>query len=207
MRAPLVGLLVALLVGCDRPAPAQSPANAAARAASPAPEAPVAQDDRAAAPEPTPPEFDPAPWSAPPLAAGDVPAVYLQQWRKADNRSTCALLAPAGPATGDARPRAATFSGGWAVAYDEPGLRSAFGIAGAGVPADGSSYEWPDTIAWADGSSAGYGPEGGTGPNTLAFLQVAGQGCLYNVWSRHGSAHLVELLDSLRFVAPPADAD
>ena len=33
-----------------------------------------------------------------------------------------------------------------------------------------------------------------------AYVQIAGQGCLYNVWSRLGPAHLVALLGELRFV-------
>ena len=91
-------------------------------------------------------------------------------------------------------------AGGWAVAYDRPDLRGAFGIAGSGTTAEGATYAWPDTLRWADGSSAGYGPEGGTGPNQLAYLRIAGQGCLYNVWSRLGRAHLERLLAELRFV-------
>jgi hypothetical protein len=79
-------------------------------------------------------------------------------------------------------------------------LFGAFGIAGSGTTAEGGTYAWPDTLRWADGSSAGHGPEGGTGPNRLAFLRIAGQGCLYNVWSRLGRAHLERLLAELRFV-------
>jgi hypothetical protein len=44
------------------------------------------------------------------------------------------------------------------------------------------------------------GPEGGTGPNQLAYLRIAGQGCLYNVWSRLGTTHLESLLGSIRFI-------
>src|SRR5207342_2152158 len=104
--------------GCDRstPVPAaeqEPPATTAPAEASPhTPEA-IVEDDGEGEPEslpdgvaPTPPEYDPAPWSAAPLAAADVPAVYLQQWRKADNRVTCAVLAPATD-IGDAKPRAA----------------------------------------------------------------------------------------------------
>jgi hypothetical protein len=128
--------------------------------------------------------------------------VYAAQWEKADNKATCALVAPAslGDGTG-ATPRAATFSGGWAVAYDQPGVRSAFGVAGAGVTPDSTTYDgWPHKVMWADSSAAGYGPEGGSGPNQLAFLRIAGQGCLYNVWSRLGIPHLEFLLGQLRFV-------
>jgi hypothetical protein len=147
------------------------------------------------------PRLPAAPWAAAPLAASAVPPVYRAQWSRAENRATCALLAPATLGEGEgATPRAATFAGGWAVAYDRPGHRSAFGVAGAGTSAAGTTYAWPDTLRWADGSSAGYGPEGGTGPSQLAYLRVAGQGCLYNVWSRLGRAHLERLLGALRYV-------
>ena len=81
--------------------------------------------------------------------------------------------------------------------------RCAFGVAGTGASAAGPSYDaWPHERTWADGSSAGYGPEGGTGPNQLAYLRVQGQECLYNVWSRLGTEHLEHLLGQLRFVSP-----
>ncbi|HEV2149721.1 MAG TPA: hypothetical protein VGR37_20140 [Longimicrobiaceae bacterium] len=131
-----------------------------------------------------------------------MPGVYVAEWRRAENRATCALIAPAslGP-HGAARPRAANFGGGWGVAYDLPDLRSAFGVAGAGVSASGPSYSgWPHRREWSDGSTAGYGPEGGTGPRQLAYLRIPGQDCLYNVWSHLGREHLEQLLAELRFV-------
>jgi hypothetical protein len=148
------------------------------------------------------------PWSAPALARSEVPAVYAAQWAKAENRNTCALIAPRslGPEGAGATPRAATFSGGWAVAYDLPNLRSAFGVAGTGVEESGASGsdkaydQWPFRYTWDDGSKAGYGPEGGSGPNQLAYLHVTGQGCLYNIWSRLGREHLELLLHELRLV-------
>lgn len=146
----------------------------------------------------------PAPWLGAPLPASSVAPVYLEQWDRAANRGSCALVVFAEPGTvgQGATPRAATFSGGWAVAYDLPNLRSAFGVAGAGVSAGEPAYdEWPYRMRWADGSTAGYGPEGGTGPNLLAYLRITGQDCLYNVWSRLGRAHLEHLLASLRFVS------
>lgn len=147
------------------------------------------------------PTLPPAPWSAAALAQASVPAVFRAEWQKAANRRSCAILAPASLGDGEgARPRAAVFSGGWAVAYDRAGLRSAFGIAGSGTVPDSTTYDaWPNKIRWADGSSVGYGPEGGTGPNQLAYLRVAGQQCLYNVWSRLGVAHLEFLISQLRF--------
>lgn len=150
----------------------------------------------------SPPALPAAPWSAAPLPAGAAPEPLPGEWRAADNRATCAPLAPVSIAPhSNATPRAATFAGGWAVAWDLPGLRSAFGIAGTGVAAAEPAYdEWPHRLQWTDGSSAGYGPEGGTGPKQLAYLRIPGQACLYNVWSNIGREHLEQLLDQLRFV-------
>ena len=144
-----------------------------------------------------------APWRAAPLPRAIVPDVYLQQWEKAENRDTCAMIAPraVGPEGEGATPRAANFSGGWAVAYDLPGVRSAFGIAGAGVKASDPSYDkWPYAYEWGDGSKVEYGPEGGQGPKQLAYVKIQGQECLYNVWSALGREHLELLLRELRFV-------
>ena len=148
-----------------------------------------------------------APWSAATLDSASVPLIYHAVWRRADNRATCALLAPAQLDLALAREstsRAATFSGGWAVAYDTPQVRSAFGVAGAGVSAWGAGVydDWPHRLSWNDGSRAGYGPEDASGTNWLAYVRIPGQDCLYNVWSRRGRAHLEELIASLRFVAP-----
>ena len=178
--------------GCGaRSAPGDDPAPAPSPAPNPAP-----WPNPPAEPTPAPP----APWSA--TALEDVPRAYRDAWSGAENRATCALLAfrPAGV---DARatPRPASFSGGWGVAYDLPGLRSAFGVAGTGVEPGPDTYDdWPHRTRWADGSVAGYGPEGGSGPRQLAYLRVAGERCLYNVWSRLGVDHLERLLSELRFV-------
>jgi hypothetical protein len=165
---------------------------------------------RAPVPEPA-PDVDrrlPAPWSDPALAAQAVPALYLEVWQRAENRARCALLAPAriDPALQQrATTRAATFSGGWAVAYDLPETRSAFGIAGSGANAwDPGVYDgWPNKREFADGSRVGYGPEDASETNWLAYVRIPGQQCLYNVWSRRGQAHLEELLGQLRFVSSP----
>lgn len=146
-----------------------------------------------------------APWAGEPLAASSVPAVYLEEWRAAGNRARCAPMAPAllDPALArEATPRAATFSGGWGIAYDLPATRSAFGVAGTGASAWSAEVydDWPYRRRFRDGSSVGYGPEGGAGPNWLAYIRVPGQECLYNVWSRRGREHLEELLGQLRFV-------
>jgi hypothetical protein len=175
-------------------------------ACAPAAEAPPETVPPPVSTSPTPPPspaLPAAPWAGPRLSVGEVPAAFATEWRKADNRATCALVAPASVGEGaGATARAATFSGGWAVAYDRPDLRSAFGVAGTGSRASDPAYDdWPHRRAWADGGAAGYGPEGGTGPNQLAYLRIPGQDCLYNVWSRLGRAHLEHLLESLRFVA------
>jgi hypothetical protein len=150
------------------------------------------------------PAVPPAPWSAPRISAGAIPAIYTQVWTRAENRAECALLAPRQlpPLSQTATPRAATFSGGWAVAYDLPETRSAFGVAGSGANAwDANVYDqWPHRVVYADSSRVGYGLEGGQGTNWLAYVRIPGQRCLYNVWSRVGREHLEQLLDHLRFV-------
>lgn len=150
----------------------------------------------------TPPARHQAPWRNAPLSRDRVPAVYVTEWEKAENRAACAAIAPQTLGVGEgATPRAATFSGGWGVAYDLPNLRSAFGVAGAGVTAGDPSYnKWPYVQQWDDGSKAEYGPEGGQGPNQLAYVRIHGQQCLYNVWSRLGREHLEHLIRELRLV-------
>lgn len=144
------------------------------------------------------------PWGSNAVGAAAVPSVYRTEWLKAENRATCALIAITdNGVTRGATPRAATFGGGWGVAYDLAGQRSAFGVAGSGVNASEPSYdEWPFKRTWSDGSRVGYGPEGGTGPglNQLAYLRIAGQGCLYNIWSRLGREHLESMMNAIRFV-------
>lgn len=190
-----------LLTGCG--SPASEPPTGEGSTTVQVPDTPPA----AATPS-DPPALPVAPWLGRRLSDSEVPAVFTQQWALANNRDSCALIAPIALGPGaEAVPRAATFSGGWAVAYDRPGLRSAFGIAGTSVPASGPAYdEWPYTRRWSDGSSAGYGPEGGTGPSQLAYLRIAGQSCLYNVWSNVGREHLEFLLEQLRFVEPGSAA-
>ena len=172
-RLMVAGICLSAAVGCSSPPPVPPP-----------PAAPP-----------------PAPWSAAPLPASEVAPVYHEVWRAAENRAECRLLAPSSVDPASARPRAATFGGGWGVAYDLPDQRSAFGVAGTGTTFTSDTYdEWPHRQVWSDGSRVGYGPEGGSGANQLAYLQVAGEKCLYNVWSRRGVGHLEQLLGELRFV-------
>ena len=159
------------------------------------------------------------------VAAGAAPMigedVARAQWDMAENRATCAPLAllSDGGVKGKARP--AQFGGGWAVAFDLPGLRSAYGFAGPGIIAmDGEAEpaqrarltkQWPhrrDLPALPGPAFAGYGLVGaqpypadnaqGKGLESLAYMRVAGQGCTYHVWSRISRAHLETLLDNLR---------
>lgn len=162
---------------------------------------------------PTPDDSGPsAPWSGPTLAPDEVPPAYHAAREEAENRDWCALLAfrdpPARESDVEPTVRTAEFGGGWGVAYDLPGLRSAFGVAGTGVEPGPDTYDdWPHHIRWRDGSRAGYGPEGGSGPKQLAYLRVEGQRCLYNVWSHLGREHLETLLEELRFVTPLYETD
>ena len=129
--------------------------------------------------------------------------IAVAEWKKAENKSTCAPVAFAftGSAGEGAAPRRANFSGGWAVAFDQPNKRSAFGIAGAGVEgSDEDTARWPHQKQYPDGSSAGWGLEGDTGPGWLGYVHIASQGCLYNIWSNLGRAHLEFLLGQIRYV-------
>jgi hypothetical protein len=92
--------------------------------------------------------------------------------------------------------------------------RSAVGVAGAGVAAvEAEVRAFPNVIEWEDGSLVGYGVEGsvagglddaattsGDSATQLAFLSVAGQDCLYNVWSRRSETELLDVIGRLRFV-------
>ncbi|WP_373539604.1 hypothetical protein [Chamaesiphon sp.] len=147
-------------------------------------------------------EFPP-PWENPPATGRSVPKIYVSEWKKAENRDRCQPLVLLGAEwEPGVKTRRAEFSGGWAVAYDLPGERSAFGIAGTGLDLDrnGATFKFPNTITWAEGSSVSYGLQGGTGPGYLAYLKVSGQSCLYNIWSKLGKVHLEYLISSLRQV-------
>ena len=142
------------------------------------------------------------PWKLNELMSIDhVPAVYITEWKKAENVDICTPLVLFGAdLEDDITIRSATFWGGWAVAYDTPSQRSAFGIAGTGALADGTEYKFPNRIDWSDGSYVAYGLEGGTGPNYLAYLTVSEQGCLYNIWTTRGKEHLELLINSIRMI-------
>lgn len=142
-----------------------------------------------------------------------------EQWRVAENRLWCSALAPTdlGLEGAQAVPRAANFGGGWAVAWDNPDGpgstaasqycpdcgRSAFGIAGVGsVVEPTTAIRMPTILEWSDGSKAGYVGEGfdPSNPKLLGEIAISGQGCMYQVWSHLGAAHLEQFINSLRFV-------
>lgn len=146
--------------------------------------------------------------------------LILAEWSKAENKAVCAPVSFVSDGGKGGTPRRANFSGGWAVAFDLPGKRSAYGVAGAGlIPADDDAEiarrerlinQWPsfrDLPALPQPSYAGYGVEGAQPwsdddpqalrSNALAYVRVGGQTCQYNVWSRLGRAHLETLLENL----------
>lgn len=177
----------------------------------------------------------PPPVSAPALEEPPAPApvdpaarrIALAEWRKAENRASCAPLALKDDRGEGGKARRATYSGGWAVAFDLPGprnrLRSAYGFAGTGsLPTDAASpraqrarlaAQWPlfrDLEHLPRPAFAGYGLEGagayppdnpqGHGQTSLAYVRIAGQACDYNVWSRLGRSHLEYLLGQLELL-------
>lgn len=153
---------------------------------------------------PTPfPEGAPPPWQTK-VDHKQFNPIYTQQWRQAQNRHTCArLVLPRNASShlSKATGRRASFHGGWAVAYDKPNKRSVYGVAGAGTLAErGGITRWSRFHVWPDGSAIGWGLEGDTGPNYLAYVQVKGQKCLYNVWSSISEEHLLSLIRDLRMV-------
>lgn len=197
-----------LLAGCSGgEAPDESDAAATAPAASPS----VANEKAGTQPPPIPPD----------IGAN----IARAEWAKANNGADCDPLALAQDGDASGTPRRAEFTGGWAVAFDQPDLRSAYGFAGTDVPLDSvpdraALYrQWPTLIDLGpansrlpEGSYAGYGLEGaaplpfdrpgGEGMHNAAYLRVAGQACLYNVWSRISRAHLETLLANLAVIEP-----
>lgn len=194
----------------DKPAqkPSSGTATSAAASATKSPPAHIGD-----APPPT-PQIDPA-----------ARRITIEEWRKADNFDHCAPLALKSDAGAQGKPRRANFAGGWAVAFDQAKRHSAYGYAGSGdLDSDKDSAgerrarlarQWPvfrDLDQFPAPSFAGYGVEGaspfpadnpvGNGLNSLAYVYIAGQTCMYNVWSRLGRAHLEHLLDNLELIDP-----
>ena len=146
-----------------------------------------------------------APWAVGgPVPVDTVPQVLVDEWTTAENRTWCSALAITdGSLTDGYTPRGAELAGGWGVAYDGQGTRSAFGVAGAGLVREPDmATRWPTVQHYVDGSVVGYGGEGldESNPRRLGEFVVDGQGCMYQAWSDLGDEHLASIIDSLRFV-------
>ena len=142
------------------------------------------------------------PWNREMIGLADAPPVLVEEWRRAENQRWCSALYPVDTGVTAATVRRAEFSSGWALAWDTPELRSAFGVAGVGSPAwDDIGLRMPSTVAYG-GQIVGYGGEGFDDAATqrLAEFSIPGQLCAYQVWSQLGDGHLLELIDSLRLV-------
>jgi hypothetical protein len=143
---------------------------------------------------------DTAPWDRAPLDLAGIPSVLIDEWQRAENQLWCSVLFPLTVAPEGATMRRAEFGGGWAVAWDLPELRSAFGVAGVGLPAwDDIGTRMPMTVRYGD-QVVGYGGEGfdDDAEQRLAEFSIPGQLCAYQVWSKLGDEHLLGLVDSLR---------
>lgn len=178
------------------------------------PAAPVASATLA---EPAPSAALPAaPWTDAPLSPQEVPPSLLAAWRRADNRAWCAPVAPrALRGDMDARLRRGTkVDGGWSVEFDRagaPGLapdghscprcgRGTFGIVGAALTPDEAFGPELVALSFQDGSRMTIERPAAEGEPASATLAIAGQGCVYQVWSFLGEEHLRGLIDALRFV-------
>lgn len=161
-----------------------------------------------------------APWSSIRLVASEAPSALMSAWSEAENRAWCA---PASVASGaDATARAAQVYGGWSVEFDQAGVpgvrpdgracprcgRAAFGIVGTAMSPEDAidpDAEAPPAPTFADGSRAEIIPAASRGEAASATVVVAGQGCVYQVWSFLGEEHLQTLLSSFRLVEVTSD--
>jgi len=157
------------------------------------------------------------PWSDNALSSHEAPEALLRAWRQADNREWCAPLIPRSLGEGEgATARATTQYGGWGVEFDKRGARgirdngalcsycgrSAFGIVGTAMSpvqiVDDMDAEDGPAPTFRDGSSASI--ETGDLGSAAATITVAGQGCVYQVWSFLGEEHVRQLVQELRRV-------
>lgn len=206
---------VALLTSaCGKSAVAPG-AREATAATPPAPASMDAPSAVAEAPAPR-PSLPAAPWADAPLAQRDVPPALLAAWRRAENRAWCAPVAPRSLGTGaGARPRRGTMvDRGWSVEFDRPGApglaadgsacprcgRGTFGIVGAALTPEETFDVESTPAAFRDGSRLAVERPAAEGEPAAATLEIAGQGCVYQVWSFLGEEHLRGLVDELRFV-------
>ena len=150
-----------------------------------------------------------SPWqSHASLKSSQVSPIYQQQWRQSDYKY-CPILAIANHSSINiktAQPRAANFSGSFAVAYDlaqykgKP-LRSAYGVANAGTTFKRDLYQgWAYRKNYADGSYVTLGREGNNPQGKMLAYLVLNNGCFYNIWSQLSSEHLQKMIAHLRYV-------
>jgi hypothetical protein len=221
MKYPASGLFLVIVLGACSTEPDRSESVTGNRSANDAVAMPAAEPDQLPG--------NASATANPPLPQPDLIGqnIARAEWAKAANRADCAPLGLVSDGGANGMGRRANFSGGWAVAFDQPGLRSAYGFAGTGLlPSDNIAHDqrlaelhkqWPywwtaDGGGLPQGSAAGFGLEGarryansnpdGKGEQSLAYLRVPGQRCTYNVWSRISRAHLESLLDNLRILEP-----
>ncbi len=132
-----------------------------------------------------------------PITAVDPGAqrIAIAEWRNAGRKPGCSPLALKSDAGARGTARRANFSGGWGVAFDLPGVRSAYGLAGTGfIPPNAAdaqvqrtrlTRQWPyfrDLRHLPQPSFAGFGREGaepysdrnpdGNGLNSIAYVSV-----------------------------------
>lgn len=230
MRAKMIwAAVVTSLVGCGgsamrapvASAPVAAPALASTDAASePSSVRPAIEEEPQAIAELDPSTLPEAPWSEPPLTTHEVPPPILAAWERAENRDNCAPIAPRsfGAAEG-ARARASELEGGWAVEFDRRGMRGVmrdgtlceacgrgvFGLAGTAMSPEEIAGEHSDTPApsFRDGSHAEL-EVSDSESIAAATITVAGEGCVYQVWSFLGQDHVEELVRELRRIELPA---
>jgi hypothetical protein len=171
-----------------------------------------------------PPSDVAAPWSAAPLPTAAATAT-VEAWQSDGSPGAeCPALAPADLGEGEgATPRATTRGqpGAWWVAYDLPGApgeaeiqspsrdagKETFSVSAIELDT-GSADRFPHKLRWADGSHGSYGAEGdGTLPMPdgvpypwLAYINMSGSPCLYQVHTYLGRDHLEHLIRELRLV-------
>jgi len=226
MRAKMIwAAVVTSLVGCGGSvanAPIASAPHAVTSASVESVIDPVAATE-VAAPETVaidPSTLPEAPWADAPLTTRDVPPPILTAWERAENRETCAPIAPRSFGAADgARARASELEGGWAVEFDRRGMpgvardgnactscgRGVFGIAGTSMTPEELAGERSDVPqpSFRDGSHAELEVSEGESV-AAATLTLAGEGCVYQVWSFLGQDHVEELVRELRRVELPA---
>jgi hypothetical protein len=152
-----------------------------------------------------------APWVAEGrVAQKDVPAVILESWKVARNKSTCRLIviADLGPefagATVTSDPIAQ--DQGWQYTYRKgPRVVEVIGL----FPQQENPRPAMFSRQWDDGSTVRYGPETGdepaedVDPKTTAneaALRITGQTCEYRIYDTLGQTHLESVLNQVRLV-------